>query len=66
MNFKNKAEIVRFYRCDLFPPPPPVSPLSHFAARAGMRGRQRIWDSEGKKRRKKGGKDNFRFIFKIH
>jgi hypothetical protein len=28
--------------------------LSHFAARAGMRGRQRIWDSEGKKRREKG------------
>jgi hypothetical protein len=63
MNFKNKTEIIRFSRRFVFPP---VSPLSHFTARAGMRGRQSIWDSEGKKRRKKGGKDNFLFIFKIH
>jgi hypothetical protein len=51
MNFKNKTEIIRFSRCVVFPP---VPPLSHFAARAGMRGRQRIWDSEGKKEEKKG------------
>jgi hypothetical protein len=51
MNFKNKTEIIRFSRCVVFPL---VPPLSHFAARAGMRGRQRIWDSEGKKEEKKG------------
>jgi hypothetical protein len=51
MNFKNKTEIIRFSRCVVFPP---VPPLSHFAASAGMRGRQqRIWDSEGKKKRKR-------------
>jgi hypothetical protein len=41
-------------------------PLSHFAVRAGMKGRQRIWDSEGKKRREKGRNYNFCFIFEIH
>ena len=51
MNFKNKTEIIRFSRFVVFPL---VPPLSHFAARAGMRGRQRIWDSEGKKEEKKG------------
>ena len=50
MNFKNKTEIIRFSRCAVFPP---VPPLSHFAARAGMRGRQRIWDSEEEKKGEK-------------
>jgi hypothetical protein len=50
MNFKNKTEIIRFSRHVVFPP---VPPLSHFTVRAGMRGRQRIWDSEGKKEEKK-------------
>jgi hypothetical protein len=60
MNFKNKTDIIRFSRCVVFPP---VPPLSHFAASAGMRGRQqRIWDSEGKKR-EKGRNDNFCFYF---
>jgi hypothetical protein len=63
MNFKNKTEIIRFSRQVVFPP---VPPLSNFAERAGMRGRQRIWDLKGKKRREKGGKDNFHFIFKIY
>ncbi len=63
MNFKNKTEIIRFSRCVVFPL---VPPLSHFAARAGMRGTQRIWDSEGKKRREKGRNCNFCFIFEIH
>ncbi len=46
MNFEYKTEIIRLSRCVVFPT---VSPLSHFAVRAGMRGGQRIWDSEGKK-----------------
>ena len=50
MNLKNK-KIIHFSQCVVFPS---VLPLSHFAARAGMRGRQRIWDSEGKKEEKKG------------
>jgi hypothetical protein len=51
MNLEYKTDIIRFSRCVVFPP---VSPLSHFAVRAGMRGGQSIWDSEGKKEEKKG------------
>ena len=50
MNFKKKQKLSVFLST-LFSQP--VPPLSYFAVRAGMRGRQRIWDSEEEKKGEK-------------
>ena len=50
MNFEYKTEIIRFSRCVVFPP---VSPLSHFAVRAGVRVDKGFGIRREKKKRKK-------------